>query len=516
MAKNNYTYFIMAISGVVIPALEIVGIRSLGPYYGISLYLGAVLVTITLAALSTGYLIGGRWADKNPQMEIISYSLIIVGILIILIPLLRNPILYVIEPLGIQLTLFIGASLLLFPSFMLIGAIELFVIKVVINNSPSIGKSIGGLLATLTLASIIGVLVTLFLLIPYLGIEKSAISLGLLLCAIGIIPLLFKKVLSMKLSILILLIVSSVAGLTWHSTINAETPDKLVFKMQSPDSEISIVDQDIQRMLIVNGNLQATINKETLDSMHPHVVVMNTIQYCFRRPGKGLLIGLGAGSISKNFTAAGWRMDAVERDPGIVKVAQRYFDVQPGDCRMHVVNGREFLMNTNDKYNLIVINDLGCSPFASQLITSEACDLISARLDSNGVLAINVLTNGWHSKIVRHMAATLGRHFTNVKALPLHEPPTILGNVILLAANRELTFPEEWLGNPKDYVDIDPYEHWVALQQNHAWDNQFMPDTSEVAVIADDLNRSDIWLESINYQAWDKLHAYFTEKGLSW
>ena len=58
-------YVAVAISGASVLALEILGTRVLGPFYGNSLFLWSALITVTLAALAIGYAVGGRWADKG-------------------------------------------------------------------------------------------------------------------------------------------------------------------------------------------------------------------------------------------------------------------------------------------------------------------------------------------------------------------------------------------------------------------------------------------------------------------
>ena len=64
--KNGYIYLAVTASGASVLAIEILGTRILGPFYGVSLFLWSALITVTLAALSLGYAIGGRWADNGP------------------------------------------------------------------------------------------------------------------------------------------------------------------------------------------------------------------------------------------------------------------------------------------------------------------------------------------------------------------------------------------------------------------------------------------------------------------
>jgi hypothetical protein len=60
-----YLYSVVFISGAAVLAIEILGTRILAPFYGVSLFLWSALIAVTLAALSVGYAVGGRLADKG-------------------------------------------------------------------------------------------------------------------------------------------------------------------------------------------------------------------------------------------------------------------------------------------------------------------------------------------------------------------------------------------------------------------------------------------------------------------
>ncbi len=60
-------YFLVAVSGAAVLAIELFGTRVLGPFYGVSLCLWSALIVVTLLSLSCGYYLGGRWADRNPS-----------------------------------------------------------------------------------------------------------------------------------------------------------------------------------------------------------------------------------------------------------------------------------------------------------------------------------------------------------------------------------------------------------------------------------------------------------------
>ncbi len=63
--RDFYIYSAVIVCGASVLAIELLGTRVIAPFYGSSLYLWSALISVTLAALSLGYAVGGRFADKN-------------------------------------------------------------------------------------------------------------------------------------------------------------------------------------------------------------------------------------------------------------------------------------------------------------------------------------------------------------------------------------------------------------------------------------------------------------------
>ena len=117
--KSGYIYVVVTVSGASVLALEILGTRILGPFYGVGLFLWSALITVTLAALAAGYAIGGRWADAGPKLKRLSLLLLLAGIWVVLIPWLKRPVLGLVEPLGLRAAVLLAATILFFPPLML-------------------------------------------------------------------------------------------------------------------------------------------------------------------------------------------------------------------------------------------------------------------------------------------------------------------------------------------------------------------------------------------------------------
>ncbi len=507
--KKIYLYIIVSISGASVLALEILGTRILGPYYGVSLFLWSALITVTLAALSLGYAVGGRYADKGATLPRLCIMLAIAGVWILFIPLLKNPIVSLAHPLGLRFAVLLAAFFLFFIPLTLLGMVSPYAIKLKAKKLAEVGRSAGNLYAISTLASVVSALLTGFFLIPYVGVTKFTFIIGLLLLLTAIFVLLIHKG-WIKTSLIIILL-SIICFIFVNNMIskNHKLNEDVEFIKQSPYGEIRVLDYRGLRYLLIDGAVHSVVDTTNWMSHHRHVVAMDINKYLFEKPGKMLLIGLGAGSIAKNFAMEGWKVDAVEIDPVVINAAKNYFNLQSKECEIFTQDGRQFLLTHDTKYDLIIMDAFGSSSIPFHLITDESFALIASRLTNNGVFALNVEAIGWRHKLIKSTAVTLERQFQNVIALPLHEPPNILGNVILVASNKPLEFDEDWLGHPADYVEFDPYEHWVVVQRNHAWDNRFVPDTKNIRPLTDDLNPVDIWAEEINLAARKDLFEYF-------
>nr|HQU92780.1 fused MFS/spermidine synthase [Pyrinomonadaceae bacterium] len=62
---------VVLICGAVVMIFEITGSRVLAPFIGTSTYIWTSLIGVILGALSLGYWIGGRTADRMPRKSIL-------------------------------------------------------------------------------------------------------------------------------------------------------------------------------------------------------------------------------------------------------------------------------------------------------------------------------------------------------------------------------------------------------------------------------------------------------------
>jgi spermidine synthase len=509
--KNVQLYLVVFISGAAVLAVEILGTRILGPFYGVSLFLWSALITVTLAALSAGYWLGGRWADRGATLARLCQLPGLAGAWLLAVPWLKHPILAFTESLGLRLAVLVSAFILFAPPLTLLGMVSPYAIKLKTLNLTEVGRTAGNLYAMSTIASVLSALLTGFLLIPNVGVNRLTFIIGLILLLAAALGM-FEKMGSRARTGAAVVFLGGVLAL-WFAPASRSTPARgLVALTQSAYAEIRVLDTSEGRHLLIDGGIHTIVDTLMLRSIFPYVAVVDLAQNLFARPGEMLLIGLGGGSVANNFSRTGWRVAAVEIDPVITRIAQGYFDFDSAAVPVHHMDGRRFLAIEKQQYDLIVLDAFGSSAIPFHLVTAEAFALMAARLRENGILVINIETVGWHHVLTRALAATLRRHFSEVLALPLAEPPDRLGNIVLFAANRELELKREL---ERDYFDQD-YRFGANYHRVHAWDNRFSPDTRRAPVLTDDLNPVEVWSEAVNFAARKELHEYFEKSGLSW
>ncbi len=506
MNKRRYIGLAVIVSGGAVLAVEILGTRLIGPFYGTSLYLWSALIGVTLGALSLGYVLGGRLADRGPRLGMFAALIAGAGLWIAAIPWLRYPMLAGAEPLGLRTAVLFAAVVLFFAPFTLLGMTTPYAVRLRAASVETAGRAAGESYALSTVASLAAALLTGFILIPLTGASRLAFLTGAALIVTALAGPARSKGRGIPAMVAIATVVAAAVFTAPGGRPNPDTG--LVAVVESPYAEIRVVDGDGTRLMLIDGMVHAEIDTMTMDSPPSYIDVLELAADFYEYPGTTLLVGLGGGTLANRFTRKGWNVDVVEIDPEVTRVAEDYFGFQPSHARIFHRDGREFMIEHDEKYDLIILDAFGSSSIPFHLVTREAFALCKARLAPGGVLALNVIAVGWRDKLVRSLAATLRQEFSKVLVLPMAEPPDQIGNLTLLASNEDLEIKRE------PPVPTDRFS--AEYNRAHAWDNRFEIDPTGERVITDDRNPVDLWAERINLANRKVLHEYFGSRGIGW
>jgi predicted membrane-bound spermidine synthase len=505
---SYFVYLAVIVCGASVLAVEILGTRIIAPFYGSGLYLWSALISVTLAALGAGYAVGGRWADRHASLARFCAIIGLAGLWIAIVPWLKVPVLALAGRAGLRLAVLITSTILFFPPLALLGMVSPYAIRLQAPSLEVVGRTAGNLYAVSTFASVAAALATGFLLIPHVGVYRLVLLIGLALIATALLGFAVEHRRKAGLAAIPILAAGIFLALR-AAPAHTEDPARGVIAVeQSAYGEIRVVDWEGTRNLIMDGGTHSIVDSRTGESLAPYVHVVDIVKEFFAQAGDMLLLGLGSGSVARSFSRDGWQVDAVEIDPVVTRVARRYFGFDSTKADVYEMDARRFLLSHRGTYDVIIMDAFGSSSIPFHLVTAEAFGLIRSHLAPQGILAVNVEAVGWQDVVVRSIATTARRHFDHVLVLPIAEPPDQMGNLVLLASNREINLDLD-LPAPDDRFSPE-------YDRVHAWDNRFEVPVAGNQVLTDELNPVEVWSERVNLAARRELHAVWSGRGVAW
>ncbi len=165
------------------------------------------------------------------------------------------------------------------------------------------------------------------------------------------------------------------------------------------------------------------------------------------KPKSLLMIGLGGGMICRYMKrySPELKITGVELDADVINLSKKYFK-QEEDSDLNVINadGRLFLSNTDNIYDLFMLDAYkgGYIPF--HLCTNEFYKLVSEHLNKSGVVVLNLHCG---SKLFNEILFTLRNSF---KSIDLYASKT--KGKIIAVAYKEDSIKHEVLEQRADFL----------------------------------------------------------------
>lgn len=394
------------ISGAAVMALELLGSRLLAPVFGNSIFVWGSLIGVVLSALSVGYYLGGRLADREPNLHTLSAVIFAAGILVVTLPALTPPVFDSIIKLnlGERYSPLLATTLLLALPSILLGMVSPYAIRLAARTVEKMGKASGNMYALSTLGSIVGTFITVFVLIPEFGVNKIIFAIGVTLLVVAFLGL----GLRMKVFVLLILLILPFAApylVSRRLTVAAYTLalGDTIYETDTPYHHLQVADsfdlahQSYIRILILDDNLHSAMDLKNpnrtifaySDYFHLGFLLNQNITRVLFIGGGGFT---GPKSFLKNYPTV--QVDVVEIDEEVIKVAEQYFSVDANNPRLHIYNddGRIFLQKTNQKYDLIVLDAYSKSYVPFHLMTAEFFKELVHHLNQKGSVVSNLIS----------------------------------------------------------------------------------------------------------------------------
>ncbi|MBT3817586.1 MAG: fused MFS/spermidine synthase [Candidatus Magasanikbacteria bacterium] len=444
------------ICGAVIMIFELVGSRVLGPYFGTSIFVWTSLIGIILGSLSLGYYLGGKIADKKPDVKNLSLIIFFAAIFIGITTAVKGVLLVFLQfnILDVRISSVIASFLLFLPASVLLGMIAPYAAKLTLDDLDNSGATIGNLYALSTAGSICGTFLAGFFLIPHFGTNKLLIiiSIILVLVSLALYTKEFKKIKSYALIFLIFGWVM-ISGFSYvnakNGFIDVDTAYNRIWIYDYTDVETG----KMAKMMGINNENHSSMFLDSDELVSEYSKYYHLARYFHPDLKTALMLGGAGYSYPKYFlrTYPEATMDVVEIDPEITQLAKKYFRLKE-DPRLNIYHkdGRVYLNKTDKKYDVIFGDAFGAHysvPY--QLTTKEATERIYDILEDDGIVILNIISalEGEKSWFFQAEYATYASIFPQVYVFPVKDLENAENrqNIMLIAlkTEKEYTFESD-------------------------------------------------------------------------
>ncbi len=427
MSERLRFYWVVAVSGAVLMALEILSSRVLAPHFGNSVYVWGSIISVFLAALSVGYLWGGRLADREPRMASLGRLIALAGVFEAVLLLAGGRMAAVLgawtgnSPSGTLL----AAAVLFGPASVLLAMVSPYAVRLAARDLGRLGNTTGRLYALSTLGSLAGTLGCTFLLIPFLALRQI---LALVLAATAVTAL-FALADAFRKEALAAVLASLLLVLALSSGWLPERREKgLIYERVSPYQSLEVRESEGVRTLVSDRISQASVRMADGEPalLYPrYVPAALLIAPKIRRL---LVLGLGGGSVGTYLARRlpDLHIEYVDIDPAVPEVARRFLGFRPGaNTRVTVSDARGFLHGSRETWDFIYCDTyIGLSvPF--HLTTVQFLEEVHRHLAPHGVFGLN-LAAGLGDPFSRAMYRTVRNRFANTYVVDVRGASNVL------------------------------------------------------------------------------------------
>ncbi len=429
--QARWVVWAFALSGFLALVFEVAWSRALILVFGSSVYSFSTMLTTFLVGIALGSMIVSRFIDRvrNP---VLLYSVLTacMGLLVLLttpaIGMLPDLAVRLYKPgttswASIELLNFSMSFVVMLPATLMSGGLFPVVSRVFMHRRKfEIGRTIGDVYAYNTIGGILGSLITGFLLVPFLGIERTLHYGGvacvlsaalLLLIAVPAAPL--RKVTAAAAVVVVALLLPPLFP-SWDTQVlnmgvyrntgnfvqgleatragglaGLNQGIETIFYKEGHAATVAVT-RDPQGLLVlrINGKADGSSGGDSYTQVLSGILPLLYVQ----DPKTALVIGLATGmTAGSTLSMPLERVDCIEISSEVVE-ASHFFDkvnnrpIEQPNFRLHVLDGRTWLMAMPQRYDVIV-----CEPSNpwqtgnANLFTQDFYRMARNRLTDQGV-----------------------------------------------------------------------------------------------------------------------------------
>jgi spermidine synthase len=411
---------------------EIAAARLLAPYFGASTIIWANTIATVLVALSAGYALGGRLADRAPRMSRLCQIVIAAAVLLGAVPFLSGPLLRAASSAVGSLSVggFFGSLVavlaLVAVPVLLLGTVAPFAIRLSLQRTEESGRVSGRLYALSTAGSLVGTFLAALLLIPFAGTHRTflAFALALALVALPGLPRL-----SIPVSALLAILLALPPG---GVDLQIAGGGRVIYETETQYQYARVIEQPGgERWLQLNEGVA------THSVYLPGTYLTGNywdgflvLPFAVRRlpPARIAILGDAAGTTARAYGHFFPRtqIDAVELDGQLTEIGRRFFALGVR-TQLHTItaDARPWLASVSRHYDAIFLDAYRQPYIPFYLATREFFDSMRSHLRPGGVVVVNVGHPTGSTALERAISTTLRAVFPHV-ARDASEPTNTL------------------------------------------------------------------------------------------
>jgi spermidine synthase len=415
---------VAAVVGAASLGAEIAAARLLAPWFGASTIVWANTIATVLVALSGGYWLGGRLADRDPTFAGLCRLVLVAAALMAAVPFVAGPFLKVsVDALDtVQAGAFIGSLIavlvLIAAPVLVLGCVAPYAVRLSVDALDEAGRVAGRLYAISTMGSLAGVFLSALVLIPFAGTRRTFLAFALALGLVAALGL-HRRGLALAAPALVAVLIALPTG-----TVKATTDGRVLWEAETDYQYARVVEhRDGERQLELNEG-QAVHSVYTpgrwLTGNYWDEPLVLPFAARATPPRSIAVLGSAAGTVPRaygHFFPA-TRVDAVEIDPELTAIGRRLFDLRGPNLHTHTADARPWLRATKRRFDVIYVDAYRQPYIPFYLATREFFELAKQRLNPGGMVMVNVGHPEESQRLEQVLTATMRSVFGHVARDP--------------------------------------------------------------------------------------------------
>lgn len=428
--SNRFLFLFVFVVGTGSLGAEIAAARLMAPFFGASTIVWANTIGVVLVALSVGYWLGGRVADRHPHLRGMSLMVMVAAALLALVPFVARPLFDVsVDALdSISAGAFIGSLfgvlLLIAVPVVLLGAAAPYAIRLAVPDVEHSGSVSGRLYAVSTAGSLLGTWLSALVLIPLVGTQRTFICFAAAIALVAAVGL-------GKRSLLVPLALFGALAIP-VGTVKATEDGEVIFETETEHQYVRVIQQeDGDRVLELNeGQAMHSLYRPgtVLTGNYWDACLVLPFAVSGEPPRRMAILGNAAGTTARGYGKyfPTTKIDGVEIDGELAEVGRRFFDMSNPSLTTHTADARPWLRRTDESFDVILVDAYRQPYIPFYLATKEFFELAKQRLTPGGSVIVNVGHPEGDDELETVLGRTMAAVFPTVIRDPKEDTNTLL------------------------------------------------------------------------------------------